>query len=210
MVLLGSYPRSALASRRKPLPAAPAAVSISSVSATCTATITRWSRRPCELPTTRRALACATRPRSGRESWSAGHTPKTMAVTTARAVLKSSTGTFISMTDSAANELVGIQATMSARPFHAINTPNAVPATAITIASVSNCRTIRVRPAPSAARTASSCWRWAPRTSSRIDTLAQPTSRSDVTAPSSRKSRGPIGRAYSSMMLRRCTRKSSG
>ena len=172
--------------------------------------MTRWIRRPCALPITRRALACATRPRSGRESWSAGQTPNTIAVTTARAVLNSRTGRFISMTDSAANELVGTQATISARPFHAINTPSAAPTAAIASASVSNCRTMRTRAAPSAARTASSCWRCAPRTSSRIDTLAQPTSSSDVTAPSSRKSLGPIGRAYSSMMLRRFTRNVSG
>ena len=30
--------------------------------------MTRWIRRPCALPITRRAPACATRPRSGRES----------------------------------------------------------------------------------------------------------------------------------------------
>ena len=131
-------------------------------------------RSPCALPITRRALVCATRPRSGRESWSAGQTPNTIAVTTASAVLNSSTGTFISMTDSAANELVGTQATISARPFHAISTPSAAPATAIASASVNSCRTIRTRAAPSAARTASSCCRCAPRTSSRIETLAQP------------------------------------
>ena len=69
------------------MPAAPAAVSIRSVSATCTAIITRWTRRPCTLPITRRVLACATRPRSGRDSCSAGQTPNAIAVTTASAVL---------------------------------------------------------------------------------------------------------------------------
>ena len=125
--------------------------------------------------------------------------PKTIAVTTASAVLNSSTGRFISMTDSAANELVGTQATINARPFQAIRTPSAAPATAITSASVRSCCTMDSCGAK-ADRTASSCWRCAPRTSSRIETLAQPTSSSDVTAPSSRRSRGPIGRANSSMM----------
>ena len=61
----------------------------------------------------------------------AGHTPKISAVTIASAVLKSRTGTFISITDSAANEFVGSQATISARPFQAISIPSAVPARAI-------------------------------------------------------------------------------
>ena len=43
------------------MPAAPAAVSISSVSATCAATITLWVRLPCALPITRRVLVCTTR-----------------------------------------------------------------------------------------------------------------------------------------------------
>ena len=124
----------------------------------------------------------------------------------ASAVLNSRTGTFISITDSAANELVGTQATISPSARHAISTPSSAPAQAMTIASVKSCWTIRTRPAPSAALTASSCCRCEPRTSRRIETLAQPTSSSDATAPSSRKSRGPIGRAYISMMLRRLTR----
>ena len=61
------------------------------------------------------------------------------------AVLNNRTGTFISMTDSAANELVGTQATISASPFHAINTPSAAPTTAIASASVSSCCTMRTR-----------------------------------------------------------------
>ena len=78
---------------------------------------------------TRRVLAWATRPRSGRDSCSAGQTPNRSAVAIASPVLNSRTGTFISITDSAANELVGIQATISARPRHAINTPSTAPAT---------------------------------------------------------------------------------
>ena len=77
-------------------------------------------------------------------------------------------------------------ATISPSPRHAIKTPSAAPTTAIASASVRSCWTIRRRPAPRAARTASSCWRWVPRTSSRIETLAQPTSSSDATAPRSK------------------------
>ena len=112
--------------------------------------------------------------------------PNTIAVITASPVLNSRTGTFIAITDSAANELVGIQATMSARPFHAIAMPRAAPAHAMASASVSSCWTMRRRGAPSAARTAISCCLSAPRTSSRIDTLPQPISSSEITAASSR------------------------
>ena len=50
-----------------------------------------------------------------------------MEVSTARAVLKIKTGMFISMTDSAANELVGTHAMMKSSPFHAIATPSTAP-----------------------------------------------------------------------------------
>ena len=66
-------------------------------------------------------------PEIRRESCSAGQTPNTIAVTTASAVLKISTGRFISITDSAANEFVGTHAMMKSRPFHAISTPSAAP-----------------------------------------------------------------------------------
>ena len=107
MVWCGSYPRSVFTSRRNPLPAAPAAVSISSVSATCSATITRCVRLPCALPITRRVLDCMTLPTSGRESCNAGEMPNTIAVATASAVLNSRTGRFISITDSAGKESDG-------------------------------------------------------------------------------------------------------
>ena len=77
--------------------------------------------------------------------------------------------------------------------------------TAIPSDSVNSCCTIRPRPAPSAARTASSCCRCAPRASSRIETFAQPIRSSEATAPNSRYSVGPSGFAYSSTMLRRLT-----
>ena len=170
----------------KPFADAPAAVSMSIVSATWSATIARWVRLPCALPITRRELACITLAMSGRESWSAGHMPNTTAVTTASATLNSSTGMFIRMTDSLAKELVGIQAFIRSRPFHATSRPSPAPTAAITSDSVSSCRTIRPRAAPMAARTASSCCRCAPRTSRRMETFAQPMSRSETTAPKSR------------------------
>src|SRR6266436_7762623 len=53
---------------------------------------------------------------------------------------------------------------------------------------------MRRRPAPMAARTASSCCRSVPRASSRMETLAQPISSREATAPRSRYSVGPRGR----------------
>ena len=143
-------------------------------------------RLPCALPITRRVLVCITLPMSGRESCSAGEMPNTIAVAIAMAVLNISTGRFISITDSAGKESAGSQAAINTTLLHAINTPSAPPAAAIASDSVSNCRTILPRAAPSAARTASSCCRCVPRASSRIDTLAHPINSSDATAPNSR------------------------
>jgi hypothetical protein len=77
---------------------------------------------------------------------------------------------FISMTDLAANELVGTNATISASPFHGINISNAARATAVANASFDNCYTMRMRPPPSVESTASSCWRCARRVSGSIET----------------------------------------
>ncbi len=56
--------------------------------------------------------------------------------------------------------------------------------------SVSNCRTIRERPAPSAARIASSPRRWAPRASRRFVTFRQAIISTNATAPAIATSEG--------------------
>ena len=115
-----------------------------------------------------------TLPMSGRESCSAGEMPNAIAVAAAKPRLKSSTGRFISITDSAGKELDGSQAAINTRARQANNTPNAPPAKAMASDSVSSCRTIRPRAAARAERTASSCCRCAPRASNRMETLAHP------------------------------------
>ncbi len=66
-------------------------------------------------------------------------------------------------------------------PERAIRSPNPPPAKAINSPSVSNCRTIRRRPAPREMRTASSFRRAAARASSRPETLAQAIIRTNPT-----------------------------
>jgi len=117
-------------------------------------------------------------------------------------MLNSRTGQFILITDSAGNEFSGKRATSKERPRQASSTPSSAPAVAIPSDSVSSCRIMRIRPAPTAARTANSCCRSVPRASSKMETLPQPISSSDATAPSSRYKVGPSGRAYTSTMLR--------
>ena len=61
-------------------------------------------------------------------------------------------------------------------PNRAPTTPRTLPIEARSSDSVSTCRTMRKRPAPSETRTAISCWRAAPRASSRLPMLAQASS----------------------------------
>ena len=114
------------------------------------------------------------------------------------------------ITDSAGNEFSGKRATSKERPRQASSTPRSAPAVAIPSDSVSSCRIMRIRPAPTAARTANSCCRSVPRASSKMETLPQPISSSDATAPSNRYKVGPSGRAYTSTMLRSLTLNLSG
>jgi hypothetical protein len=73
-------------------------------------------------------------------------------------------------------------------PQGLIASPSSPPATASIVLSVSSCRTSRSRPAPRAVRIASSFWREAARASSRWAILAQPISRTSVTAPHNSRS----------------------
>ena len=125
-------------------------------------------------------------------------------------MLNSSTGRFISMTDSAANELVGTQATISARPFQAMNNPTTAPADG------DRQRLGQQLPHdadPSGAER---------RAHGELLLAVRPAHEQqdrDVGAAheqqrrhgaEQQKSLGPIGRANSSTMLRRCTRNVSG
>ena len=77
----------------------------------------------------------------------------------------------------------------SARSSHAATTtPSAPPATEMSVLSTSSWLASRARPPPSAARTASSCCRAAPRATSRFATLTHAISSRKPTAPNSASS----------------------
>ena len=87
-----------------------------------------------------------------------------------------------------------VNATSRSRPAAASAKPRAPPKSASSVLSVSSWRTSRPRPAPSAARIASSRLRRSMRDSIRLATLAQAISSTQPTAPSSTSS---VGRARS-------------
>ena len=120
--------------------------------------------------------------RSRRAARSAGANPKIRAVNTATTSVKTITGAFSSMTDSAGIKFSGIAATINFNPPHAINTPSAAPPIANTRLSTSSNRTSLVRPAPSTARNANSFSRDVARASMRFATLPQPISSNNPTA----------------------------
>ena len=73
---------------------APAAVSKSIVRAIWLPISTACSCLPRTLPATLRVLDCMIWPISGRESWSAGKSPKSMPVSNASPTLNNKTGTW--------------------------------------------------------------------------------------------------------------------
>ena len=77
----------------------------------------------------------------------------------------------------------GIELSSSLMPIHAMPMPSGALTSPMIIDSVSSCRTMRQRPAPSAARMEISRWRTEARASSRFATLEQAISSTSVTAP---------------------------
>ena len=109
--------------------------------------------------------------------------PKSRPVTTAAPSVKSST--VMSIRTGFTRGIGSVLDDWSSRtPHHASARPAAAPASASSRLSVRSCRTTRQRPAPSAARIASSRRLPPARISSRLATFAHATSRTSVTAPS--------------------------
>ncbi len=130
-------------------------------------------------------LSLSVRLRSARELWSAGIRPNTIPVTTETAAVKASHSPIEAderalLTDPG-NPAVLIVS--SARiPRMPSTSPIAPPITDSATLSVSSWRMIRPRPAPIAARKATSRLRAIARTSSRFATLAQAIRRTNATA----------------------------
>ena len=131
-------------------------------------------------------------PGSVRDPWSAGISPNSTPVPIATTSANSSTRQ--SPTTSAPSGPIRGNPTVltdsSARmPATPRVKPSAPPSIESMTLSVSNCRTIRPRPAPTAVLSAISRLRPIARTSMRLATLAQAISRTRPTAPSSTRSR---------------------
>jgi hypothetical protein len=170
----------------------PAAISSMNEKATCEITSRLRARRLCVPPPARVLSSFITSASSGR-AVSAGSAPNSMPVRTETASVKASTGP--SMPTSLARVVKrAVKATSRSRPAAASASPITPPISASSVLSVSSWRTSRPRPAPSAARIASSRLRRSMRDSIRFATLAQAISSTQPTAPSSTKS---VGRARS-------------
>ena len=130
-------------------------------------------------------LSFSVRLRSARELWSAGIRPNTIPVTTETAAVKASTRQS-TPTSAPCSPMRGSPAVLivsSARiPRMPSTSPIAPPITDSATLSVSSWRMIRPRPAPIAARKATSRLRAVARTSSRFATLAQAIRRTNATA----------------------------
>ena len=160
--------------------------------ATCETTSTPRARRWPKPPPAREFSSFITSAISGR-AVSAGSAPNSMPVSTETTSVKPST--VASMPTSLARVVKrAVKATSRSRPAAASPRPITPPMIASSVLSVSSWRTSRPRPAPSAARIASSRLRRSMRESIRFATLAQAISSTQPTAPSSTRS---VGRARS-------------
>ena len=121
--------------------------------------------------------------RSVRDDFQAGTSPKSRPVTIERPRVNASTGRSTLMCCSRGN-ISGTTPRRARTLQTASSRPSEPPAMASTRLSVSNWRTMRLRPAPSATRTAISFSRVAARASSRLARLAQAINSSRPTAPS--------------------------
>ena len=120
---------------------------------------------------------------------SAGTRPNTTLVATAIAIVKASTRQS-TPTSPSRGMLAGPIAISARVAQNATTSPATPPARPSTTLSARNCCTSRQRPAPSAARTATSRVRPLARASSRLATFTQATRRTSVTAPSRISSAG--------------------
>ena len=161
----------------------------SSTSASAISQATRvLRRRPPWVPPVPPGAPSASEPaRSVREARSAGKMPKRSPVATESAAVYASTRPSSSKVIQYGTSTPRVETSQCSHQVPT-STPAAPPASAISTLSVSSCRTMRPRPAPSAARTAISRRRAAPRARSMLPTLAQAISSTKPTAPSIRPS----------------------
>ena len=182
--LRGSMPGSTARSCDNVRIRSPAATSSISASATSVVTSTlRTCRSPaCEPP---RPMPClSASPASPCVMRHAGATPATMPVAIAIAHVNARTRPS-SATSPARGSDVPNESTMSPVVQLAARNPTAPPASASTVLSTRSCWMIRPRPAPTAARIASSRARPSTRAKSRFARFAQAISSTHPTAPSS-------------------------
>ena len=178
----GANPRSTrdtLAKLRRRRPAPISSMSDSAISAITSAL--RRRRRG------RASVTCASRSklsRSGRDARRAGRTPNASPVRTERDKVKASTEPLM-RTSALRRRISGTHGNRASSPQTASRTPHAPPATASSTLSVKSSRISRRRPAPSAARIASSGERAAARASARLATFAAAISSTSATAPQS-------------------------
>ena len=130
----------------------------------------------------RSELSCRLVCRSFREAYTAGINPTIKPISVVIPSVKPSTVVLTTMAFTRGRP-GGLSATSARTPKSANKMPVAPPSRASNKLSISTCRTIRVRVAPSAARTANSPRRCAPRASSRLVTLMLAIPRRSVTAP---------------------------
>ena len=150
--------------------------------ARATSLMTRpWPSRPrAELKLL--PVACRVEFKSGFAEWSAGTKPKMKAVKNESPSVKASTRGS-SPIWSSRGMLPGFNLTRRSRLLQASVRPAAPPMSARMKLSASNCRIMRDRLAPNAARIDISFWRVSPRASKRFATLAQAMSSTNPTAP---------------------------
>ena len=167
--------------------------------------------RPAPRPVAARPPAFIVSEGASRVEPSAGQSPKPTPVTSARTAAKASTRRSNAAGARPASS-DGISARIVPNITGASATPMSVPLAASMTDSVSSCRTIRARDAPSTARTAISWRRAAACDRSRLVTLAQVTSSNRTVAPSSTTSavrRSPVSSRCSVVSapvdFKRCT-----
>ena len=149
----------------------PDETSSTSAIATCPTTSARWRRCRCRLwlsdrPPLRSAVA-----RLGRTYLITGIRPNAAPDTSDSASANSRTRPSIAISSSR-GRWAGRSASRTSRPPCATARPAAPPSTPSDRLSTSSPRAMRLQPAPSAARTASSCWRPSTRTRRRFATFA--------------------------------------
>ena len=168
--------------RRKLFIISPAPISSTSARPICAVTSAPRSRCfaiPSEPP---RVDSLSAAERSILEVCSAGTSPKNSPVAIETSAVNPRTRP---LTDTSGREPAGRLAMIAFKPPQAKIPPSTPPKIASSTLSVSSCRTIRPRPAPSEDRTAISVRREAARASSNPATLAQAISSTNPTAPCS-------------------------